>query len=206
VIELLDEKSVSAEILMVFAELYKPPTLEFWKEIKENKLFEKLERTTANLYGIVPLSLENYMPENLESFCSMYMSTIASSEKGTTIPVESLYKPWTQDESCTLPFAHSRGYLQGDSAMHIQFILGEFQIEIPLEYKGMPDHVSILLELLAYFIEHAPNEYTAEFIKDHFDWLAEYETKLMEVSNHTFYSKVTRFLIEVIEALRTEYL
>ncbi|MCM3666465.1 molecular chaperone TorD family protein [Mesobacillus subterraneus] len=204
--ELLDKKSVSAEILMVFAELYKPPTLEFWKEIKENKLFEKLERTTENLYGIAPVSLENYLPESLECFCSMYMSTIAISEKGTTLPIESLYKPWTQDETCTLPFAHSKGYLQGDSAMHIQFILGEFQIEIPLEYKGMPDHISILLELLAYFIEHAPNEYTAEFIKDHFDWLAEYETKLKEVPNQTFYSRVTRFLIEVIEAQRSEYL
>lgn len=30
-------------------------------------------------------------------------------------PVESIYRPWTEDPSCCLPFSSSRGYLNGDA-------------------------------------------------------------------------------------------
>lgn len=200
---ILENKQKTAEIFLIVAELYKPVTLEFWNELKQEKLLHSLVKASQEVFGIDSQSLIDAEPENYEQFQMLFATTISEGEKKAVLPVESLYKEWTQDHTCTLPFAKSKGYLQGDSALHIRHLLNEFQIEIPPEYAGMPDHLSILLELLAYFIEHAPAEFTTQFIVDHFDWLAEFEQKLSEVSNHPFYPHVTRFLIEVLDVMRS---
>ena len=44
-------------------------------------------------------------------------------------PVESVYRPWTEDSSCLLPFSFSRGYLNGDAAMHLRAILSDLGID-----------------------------------------------------------------------------
>ena len=201
----LTNKKETAEIFMVIAELYKPPTLELWNEMKQENLMQNLQNSSADLFGNEVSSLIEAEPDGFDQFCSLYAKTLSEGEKRAALPVESLYKPWTKDHTCTLPFSKSKGYLQGDSALHIKFLLEKFQIEIPSEYAGMPDHLSILLELLAYFIEHAPEEFTAQFLAGHFDWLAEYEEKLIEVSGHPFYPRITRFLIEVLDAQSSTY-
>lgn len=201
----LENKKRTAEIYMVIAELYKPPTREFWNELKDDNLLQTLQKAYAEIFGKEASSLLESEPAGFEQLSSMYATTISAGEGIAALPVESLYKPWTQDETCTLPFSKSKGYLQGDSALHIRYLLEKFQIEIPLEYAGMPDHLSILLELLAYFTEHAQDEFTAQFLADHFDWLEEYEQKLIEVSNHPFYPRITRFLIEMLDSQRPTY-
>lgn len=200
-IEIIDKKTQNAMVFTVFAELYKPPTLEIWKDLEQHNLLKDLQNTVNELYGLT-FSLEGIMPENYGQLCSIHKEAIGFADEKAIIPVESLYKPWTQDETCTLPFAREKGYLQGDSALHIRFLLEELQIDIPDEYQGTPDHLSILLELAAYFIEHAPDPFTAEFIDDHLNWLADFETELTGKSVHPFYERITGLLIKVIEAQR----
>ncbi|HAQ08873.1 MAG TPA: hypothetical protein DCR24_15705 [Bacillus bacterium] len=201
----LENNKRTAEIFMVIAELYKPPTREFWNELKDENLLKTIRKGYADIFKREASSLLESEPSSFEQICSMYAKTISDGEAKAALPVESLYKPWTQDETCTLPFSKSEGYLQGDSALHIRYLIEIFQIEIPLEYAGMPDHLSILLELLAYFIEHAQDDFTAQFLADHFDWLEEYEKKLAEVSNHPFYPCITKFLIEMLDSQRSAY-
>jgi putative dimethyl sulfoxide reductase chaperone len=201
-----DSKTKSSEIFRWVAELYKPPTKELWEEMTIGKMLIKLEGAAAEFYGIEGEPLSRLVPDNFEQFSDLFEAVLGNTEKQTVLPVESLYKQWTLDETCTLPFSKSKGYLQGDSAMHIQFILDKFQIDIPFEYRGMPDHLSILLELLAFFIEHSDESFTEGFISDHFDWLEDFEAKLAEVSGHPFYIGVTRFLIRLIKSQRSSYI
>ncbi|NWG04912.1 MAG: molecular chaperone TorD family protein, partial [Syntrophaceae bacterium] len=55
--------------------------------------------------------------------------------------VESFYKPWTQDPHCPLPFAKERGFLMGDSALHLTAIFQQCGIEVSEAFNGMPDHL-----------------------------------------------------------------
>jgi putative dimethyl sulfoxide reductase chaperone len=201
-----DGKTKSAAIFRGIAELYKPPTVEYWNEIKNGHFLLEIEAFATELYGIEEVGIVKALPDSLEQLIALYETTLGDIGNQAAIPVESLYKKWTMDDTCTLPIAKSKGYLQGDSALHIQFILDKLQIYIPLEYWGMPDHLAILLELLSFFIEHAQENFTEEFLADHFDWLADFERKLAEVSAHPFYPRVTRFLIDVLGSLRSSYI
>ena len=201
----LVNKTDSANVFLILADLYKLPTKDIWDEIKEQDLLKKLEASVKELYNFA-FSLEEVLPESYVEFRELYMTSIGSTQTHAALPIESLYKPWTQDETCTLPFARDKGYLLGDSALHINYLLEKLEIDIPMELQGMPDHLAILLELLAYFIEHAPESFTAEFIEDHFDWLEEFESQLLEETKHPFYLRLTRMLNETVKEHRRHYL
>ena len=201
----LDKKTECANVFIVLADLYKQPTREIWDEIQQQDLLKKLEESVNELFSI-DFSIEEVLPENYEEFAELYMTSIGSTQKEAALPIESLYKQWTLDETCTIPFARDKGYILGDSALHINYLLEKLKIEIPYELQGMPDHLAILLELLAYFIEHAPENSTAEFLDDHFDWLDEFESQLSEVTVHPFYQRLTRALMEILKAQRNSYM
>lgn len=201
----LDNKTDYANDFIVFADLYKLPTKEIWVEIRQQDLLKKLKESVNSHYGI-DSSIEEVLPEDYAEFRELYMNSIGSTQEEAALPIESLYKPWTKDDTCTLPFARDKGYILGDSALHINYLLEKLKIDIPYELQGVPDHLAILLELLAYFIEHAPEQSTAEFMDDHFDWLEEFESKLTEVTEHPFYQRLTRLLILTVKAHRNNYL
>lgn len=201
----LDNKTECSNVFMVLADLYKLPTILIWDEIKQQDLLKDLEESVNELYSI-DFSIEEVLPESYAEFQELYMNSIGSTQKHAALPIESLYKPWTQDETCTLPFARDKGYILGDSALHINYLLEKLKFDIPIELQGMPDHLAILLEMLAYFIEHAPEHFTVEFMDDHFDWLEEFESKLLEVTEHPFYQRLTRLLIGTVKAQRNNYL
>jgi putative dimethyl sulfoxide reductase chaperone len=201
----LNNKTDCANVFIVLADLYKQPTLDIWDEIQQEDLLKKLEKSINELYSI-DFSIEEVLPGNYEDFRELYMVSIGSTQKKAVLPIESLYKQWTIDETCTLPFARDKGYILGDSALHINYLLETLKFEIPNELQGMPDHLSILLELLAYFIEHAPEHSTAEFMDDHFDWLDDFESQLSEVRVLPFYQKLTRGLSQILKVQRSSYL
>ncbi|ESU32961.1 hypothetical protein G3A_07920 [Bacillus sp. 17376] len=200
----LNKKTDCANVFIVLADLFKHPTRGIWDEIQQEDLLKKLEKSVNELFSIY-FSIEEVLPENYEEFTEIYMTSIGSTQRKAALPIESLYKRWTLDETCTLPFARDKGYILGDSALHINYLLEKLKIEIPNELQGIPDHLAILLELLAYFIEHAPESSTAEFLDDHFDWLDEFESQLSKVSVHPFYQRLTGALIEMIKAQRNSY-
>lgn len=92
------------------------------------------------------------------------------------LPVESLYKPWS-----TAPgnaFGAQRGLYLGDSAQHIQAVCAALELDVPERYAAMPDHLSLLLDLLALFVESGNAQAAADLAADHFDWLGDYDVAL----------------------------
>lgn len=112
--------------------------------------------------------------------------------------VESLYKPWTEDPSCTLQGAREKNRLMGDSAYYMKDLLKRLQIEAP---EGMmPDHLSVELGVYAVLVKSAPQEDVRDFAARHLDWLGDFGKRLEGVTDERFYVNVLSLTNRIIQA------
>jgi TorA maturation chaperone TorD len=109
--------------------------------------------------------------------------------------VESFYKPWTHDPRCCLPFAKEKGFLMGDSAVHLSTIFQHCGLEVAGPFKGTPDHILIELEFLSYLYQEAGEVEIKRFIKDHLDWIPFLKESFEKARAHPFYIS----LIEILD-------
>jgi len=109
--------------------------------------------------------------------------------------VESYYKPWSQDPHCSLPFAKEKGFLMGDSAIHLSALFQHCGVEVAEPFKGMPDHILIELEFLSYLYQEAGDEEIKRFIKDHLDWIPFLKESFEKARAQPFYIS----LIEILD-------
>ena len=198
---ILEQKQSASMIFSILADLYKFPESDIWEDFSCHQLLDELRRYASEWYESNSLVEITDLPTGLKQMQQIYAESLG----GPALPVESVYKEWTADRTCNLPFARSKGYLLGDSALHIRFILEEFEIEIPENYRNTPDHLAILLELLAFFLLHAKSELIKQFLEDHFDWLDEFALRLEELGGTQFYLQVTRFLQQMLKKLTSIY-
>lgn len=88
---------------------------------------------------------------------------------------ESVYKPWTTDESH--PLHRTSGLAYGDPAVHMARILDRFGLVLDPDDDPGPDHLAVLLELLGFLLENRPYEEVLSFCRDHLDWLSDLRTR-----------------------------
>lgn len=189
----------AASIFYLFSEFFKYPKCNEQTETNYSDLLTELTRRLHKLYGNSISVTVNISSLNTKQLQAAYMESYAK----IAPPIESVYKEWTVDPTCTLPFAKSKGFLLGDSALHIRFLLKEFEITIPEEYFHTPDHLVILLELLAIVIENSEQSFIRQYVDDHFDWLDELITRLEVLPDHHIYLQITRLLHQSIHKLKT---
>ncbi|MGQ9638505.1 MAG: TorD/DmsD family molecular chaperone [Thermodesulfobacteriota bacterium] len=101
--------------------------------------------------------------------------------------VESYYKPWTIDPYCLLSFAQEKGFLMGDSAIHMLTLFNYYGLEIDRSFQGMPDHIVIELEFLSYLYKNKDEAALKSFIRDHLDWISLVTAKVKNSNPHPFY-------------------
>ncbi|TVQ37283.1 MAG: hypothetical protein EA384_12445 [Spirochaetaceae bacterium] len=103
------------------------------------------------------------------------------------VPVESIYKVWTTDPSCEMPFARETGLLQGDSAQHLYQIYREIGFELPTAYADRPDHLVLELEFMGLLVE-ADNPASQQlFLSQHLDWLPQLIADAQRKEAHPLY-------------------
>ncbi len=187
-----------AEIAEILSEFYKFPTEDFYQHINNEDIQLELKGLLQKLE--LPYDIQIFKPfADFEEMKRAYMHTFVGIDRPAAVPVESVYKVWTTDESASMNFAKSKGYLMGDSALHIQYLLEQFQLEIPRELGKKPDHLAVLFELFGYLIIHQPPEDVLAFVKDHFDWLDDFKAKMTEIEGHEFYLYITELSIELLK-------
>jgi TorA maturation chaperone TorD len=113
--------------------------------------------------------------------------------------VESFYKPWTQDPHCSLPFAKEKGFLMGDSAIHLSALFGHCGLEVEGPFQGMTDHLIIELEFLSYLYQEAGDEEIKRFIEDHLDWIPFLKESLERAHALPFYMNLIEILDRFIQ-------
>ncbi|NMA69010.1 MAG: molecular chaperone TorD family protein [Desulfitobacterium sp.] len=188
------------EILLIYAQAFSFPQKDFYEEINSGKLDREFKELWENANLPQLDSSEPWMERvpPYEEWIRIYNEAFLGAKKPLAPPIESLYKPWTVDESFQVPFKHQKGYLMGDSAQHILHITKTLGWEIPVEYQMMPDHLSILLEILARFLANGWWSEGKQFIQDHLDWLPDWCKELEELPVET---EVYRKLAQDLEYL-----
>jgi TorA maturation chaperone TorD len=101
--------------------------------------------------------------------------------------VESTYKPWTVDKGCGMVFAASKGLVMGDHAVHMLDIYQQMSLEVPEEFRSMPDHMVLQLEFLGLLYRFASYEQAEGFIQDHLNWILDLKGEIEKANAHPFY-------------------
>lgn len=100
------------------------------------------------------------------------------------LPVESLYEMWADPRSRDLgqksAFGTARHLYLGDSAHHIRALMGALDVDIPVEFTAMPDHIALLCELASIYCEAGNYPALESLLADHFGWIETYAEELAE--------------------------
>lgn len=185
-----EEKEFWQRQVLFFADCYRFPEQDFFQELQAGKWHGELKEKPFQL--------------NFQELKEAYIDCFLGAGKESAPPIESIYKIWTEDGTAQVAIAKQKGYLMGDSALHIKYLLKALGFELPSELAQKPDHLAVLLELLAYYIEHLEPEEVLQYLKDHFDWLGEFQKCLEHIGAHEFYLFITVELIKGIQDLRAK--
>lgn len=167
----------ASELFGLLSAFWQPPDEVFWGNLSEGSVDDEICGYFQQAGFSTSQTLTNSFQQNLPPLSALklfYLRCFIGIGKQSALPVESVYKKWTADPSARLPIAGSTGYLMGDAALHAQYLLDHYQLQIPPDYRMMPDHLLLLLELLAFLLENRPTEEVHLFLSQHFDWLADF--------------------------------
>lgn len=98
------------------------------------------------------------------------------------LPVESLYKPWSAASGNA--YGAQRGLFLGDAARHLQAVYAALDLEVPHDFAAMPDHLTLVLDLLVLFLENGNMPAAAELAASHLDWLGDYDAALAHAAEN----------------------
>lgn len=199
------------EIYLIFAEFYKIPTVEFYQELTGGLIGNRLSEL-FKIIGFNELRVNNFNIELLsfDELKEIYINCFLGIGISFALPIESVYKVWTTDPGVNMVIGNEKGYLFGDSALHMLHLYEQFQLSIPEEYSNIPDHLTLLLEFLAFLTRNYSDKDVYQLLIDHFDWLDDFNLELKKIKCSSFFVDVTELLITLINVelnrLDTEFL
>lgn len=182
----------------LIASLFSPPESEVILKVHQGAVHAFLKKYIEAWNEKITL-LVDFLPDGafqtfLEVLKNEYDTHFSCSIGGGISLIESYYKPWTQDMTCSLPFASSKGYLVGDSAVHLSELYRHCHIEVPEEFKAYPDHLVLELEFLSFLYQWATDGEIKKFIRDHLDWIPSLKEAFIRHHVHSFYLSVLEVL------------
>jgi putative dimethyl sulfoxide reductase chaperone len=197
-------KEEKEHLCQLMAILFSPPDEEMVEQIHQGGGHSFRRRFVESCDGDLNL-LNGFLMEGdpgiiLKNLGDEYDRLFSRLNNGSISPVESVYKPWTQDPSCSLPFASERGLLMSDSAMHLLEIYRQTGLDMAEEFKGCPDHIALELEFLSYLYGGATDKEVKQFVEDHLDWIPPFRDELMKLHPHPFYGS----LLEILDLFLTK--
>ena len=185
-------------LCQTLSSLLSPPDQETIEQIDQGRLyafFKQYIPSWGGEAGILDGLRTLRPPENLlDELKGEYDRLFSDTGNEKISLVESFYKPWTMDPYCSLPFAAERGFLMGDSAIHLLTIYRQCGLEIADPFAGMPDHIIIELEFLSHLYQRANDRQIKMFIEDHLDWIDHLKERCQRANAHLFYTSLIDIL------------
>lgn len=115
--------------------------------------------------------------------CRLENEVLTLGAPAAAVPVESLYKPWADGRErrrgVSAEFGAARHLLLGDSAQHMRALYRALELEVPMGFCAMPDHVTLMTEVVALCVDAGNHEAALALLSEHFDWLDAYEQTLL---------------------------
>lgn len=178
----MSENKAAAELFLTWATFWRPPDAEFWQSVSDGSVDTHISGfVTAAAYSDWTSSerFQSQLP-SLSALQYFFVRCFIGIGKKSVLPVESVYKKWTEDTTTRLPIAGSTGYLMGDAALHARYLMDHYGLSVPPDYRMMPDHLTLLLELASYVLENRTQEEAQLFLSQHLDWLEKFASALQE--------------------------
>lgn len=184
-----------AEIYAQLSEFFKEPTEEFADDVASGRLLNFLSEVFSQ-FGrdksiLASLSVSGDVYTTLKN---EYRRLFLGPLQPYIVPVESVYKKWSNDPECKLTIAAEKGYLMGDPAIDMIKRYQDHGIVIPDKYSSMPDHIALELEYMSFLCRNADVEKQREFGSIHLDWVDEL---LEEIKNFKQGSKFYSACVEI---------
>lgn len=169
-----ESREAAAELFLLLAAFWQPPDEGFLDELADGSVDATLA-SLATQAGYSPWRQESFplriTAPPFSALQNFFFRYIHGAGKDAALPVESLYKRWTEDPTVRLPIAGSTGYLMGDPALHVLYLMDAYSLSVPPAYSMMPDHLALLLELASFLLKNRTPEESDLFLMQHFDWL-----------------------------------
>lgn len=110
-------------------------------------------------------------------------------------PVESLYRPWTDDAKRSSFARNSGGMYWGDSALYMRDLIERMNIEVTEELSAYPDHLTLILKVAAALLKDGMAKEAREFLSERLTWLTDYRMDLLKLKDEA------RFYIGLVDLL-----
>ncbi|SDM43452.1 TorD/DmsD family molecular chaperone [Halarsenatibacter silvermanii] len=193
------------KIYILFSHLIYRPDSELREELVESRhldLFNEYDQ-----FADAPEVPESWRPENIpevEEWDELWEEELNYNNPKINL-IESVYKPWTVDESCQMPFADEKGFLMGDWAHHMLHLYEQLDFELPESFSHCPDHLMLELEFMSLLIEEVSRQHQHQFLNQHLDWIDDLLEEAQNEDLAGFYIDLIKWLLEFIRAEK-EYL
>jgi len=189
-----------AELYRFFAEFFKPPVEAFYLEITSPRFSEEFARwyMGAGYEGLIAAPNLREIWPSFEEISEDYRRALSGTVHPYAPPVESIYKPWTEDPGAEVPMVGQRGYFYGDPAVHMRYLYDELGVFLPPEYASMPDHLTLELEFLAFLIDAGEEDASRLFVREHLDWIGDFRQELEKTPRGERYARIVAWLEEIL--------
>jgi TorA maturation chaperone TorD len=197
-------KEEKEQLCQLLASLFSPPDEEMVRQARQEGIHSFFQRYVQSWEGDVCI-LKGVLMEGdpgaiLKELGDEYDRLFSGLSGEGASMVESVYKRWTHDPLCSLPFASERGLLMGDSALHLSEIYRLCGLEVAEDFRSCPDHLVLELEFLSYLYRRATEPEIWKFVEDHLDWISLFKEELAKLHPHPYYTS----LLEVLSLFLNE--
>ncbi|WP_378953963.1 molecular chaperone [Pelosinus sp. sgz500959] len=187
-------------IYQILSEALKEPQEEFGEE--QQDIVDFLQSAFEALQ--YPIDSENYqlwpnLAKDINGLRNDYRLSFLYPAVKRVLPIESIYRQWTLDETAEVPFAKEKGHLMSDFALHMQALYDQYQLSIPQEYSSMPDHLCLELEFFAFLLENESIELQKVFMNEHLNWVDELYQDAVKQDIPLFYRQVIQVTAEFLK-------
>lgn len=196
----MNSQEYRVNICHILSEALKEPRNEFGDEQQDivdffQKAFEVLQ---------YPIASESYaswpkLSRDINILKNDYRLSFLYPVVNRVLPIESIYRQWTLDDTAEVPFAKEKGHLMSDFALHMQALYNQYQLSIPKEYSSMPDHLCLELEFYAFLLENENPERQKVFINEHLNWVDELYQDGVKQDIPLFYRQVIGVIAEFLK-------
>lgn len=202
----MSENSAAADLFLHFSDFWRPPDSDFWQDASSGVMDETIatlsEQAGYPMMENVRECFRDLLPP-LSALQYFFVRCFIGIGKKSVLPVESVYKKWTEDPTARLPIAGSTGYLMGDAALHARYLLDHYGLSVPPDYQMMPDHLVLLLELAAFLLQQRTEKESHLFLEQHLDWLGQFVEALQKIETEGENDlKAQQFYLLVLELLQ----
>lgn len=183
-------------VYQILSEALKEPTEDFIRDLPVMTAALKEAFHTLG-YRIPLISYQDWpiLAGTPQELLHRYYGSFFYPNENRVVPVESIYRQWTFDETAQVPFAKEKGYLMSDAALHMKTLYAQMGLTVPAEYDSSPDHLCLECEFAALLLTEKKLDWYGTFVKDHLAWVH-------ELYDDAVNNNIDRFYREVITVTR----